>query len=71
MLNHSNMAALSHPQRHPLPAAVFRTRIKETCCIAKAIRGRRRKWAGHTVCMGQKRSTYRVLVGKPEGRPVL
>jgi len=29
------------------------------------------RWAGHIACMEQKRSTYRVLVGQPEGRSVL
>jgi hypothetical protein len=24
------------------------------------------KWAGHVLCMGEKRNAYRVLVGKPE-----
>ena len=32
------------------------------------------RWAGHIACMGERRSVYRVLVGKPEekrplGRP--
>jgi len=69
------MAALSqgnlHPQTHPLPATVLRTGIKEICCIVRAIRGGRMRLAGHTACMEQKRSTYRVLVGKPEGKSVL
>jgi hypothetical protein len=69
------MAALSHgnlhPKRHSLLAAVLRTGIKETCCIVRAIRGRRMRWAGHKACKGQKRSTCRVLVGKPEGSSVL
>jgi len=50
---------------------MLRTGIKETYCIVRAIRGRRMRWAGHTACTGQTRSTYRVLVGKPEGRSVL
>ena len=29
---------------------------------------RKMKWAGHVACMGKRRDTYRVLVGKPEGR---
>ena len=70
----SNMAALSQGNlcspRHPLTAAMLRTGIKETCCIVRAIKGsrRRRRWAGHMACMGEKRSIYRVLVGKLEGR---
>ena len=29
------------------------------------------RWAGHAVCMGERRGVYRVLVGKPEGkRPI-
>jgi len=27
------------------------------------------RWAGHVACMGEERGVYRVLVGKPEGRP--
>jgi hypothetical protein len=26
------------------------------------------RWERHIVCMGEKRSMYRVLVGKPEGK---
>jgi hypothetical protein len=26
------------------------------------------RWAGHVVCMGERRGAYRVLVGKTEGR---
>jgi hypothetical protein len=41
---------------------------------AQVIKSRRVKWTGHTVCMGEKRSIHRVLVGKlvgkrPLGRP--
>jgi hypothetical protein len=32
------------------------------------IRSRRRKWAGHMVCMGERRGLYRVLVGKLQGK---
>jgi hypothetical protein len=28
----------------------------------------RMRWAGHVARMGEKRNTYRLLVGKPEGR---
>jgi len=26
------------------------------------------RWAGHVACMGKRRSVYRVLVMKPEGK---
>jgi hypothetical protein len=29
---------------------------------------RRRRWAGHVARMGERRNSYRLLVGKPEGR---
>ena len=32
------------------------------------IKSRRVRWAGHVVCMGERRGIYRVLVGKPEGK---
>ena len=42
--------------------------------IIPVIKLRRMRWAGHIACMGERRSVYRVLVGKPEekrplGRP--
>jgi len=42
--------------------------------IVRMIKSRRIRWAGYVVHMGQKKSIYRVLVGKPErkrplGRP--
>ena len=36
--------------------------------IARVIKSRRMRWAGHVARMGEGRGVYRVLVGKPEGR---
>jgi hypothetical protein len=36
--------------------------------IIRVIRSRRLRWAGHVARMGERRSAYRALVGKPEGR---
>jgi hypothetical protein len=36
--------------------------------IIRVIKSRRLRWAGHVVCMGERRGAYRSLVGKPEGR---
>jgi hypothetical protein len=36
--------------------------------IVREINSKRTKWAGNVVRMGERRSVYRVLVGKPEGR---
>jgi len=36
--------------------------------IVQVIKSRRMRWAGHVALMGQGRSVYRVLVGKPEGK---
>jgi hypothetical protein len=32
------------------------------------MKSRRMRWAGHVARMGEKRNTYRILVGKPEGK---
>jgi hypothetical protein len=34
----------------------------------RIIKSRRMRWAGHVERMGEKRNTYRLLVGKPEGK---
>jgi hypothetical protein len=34
--------------------------------IIRMIKSRRMRWAGHVSRIGEKRSAYRVLVGKPE-----
>ena len=36
--------------------------------IVRVIKSRRRRWTGHVARMGERRVTYRVLVGKPEGK---
>jgi hypothetical protein len=36
--------------------------------IIKIITSRRMRWTGHVQRMGQKMNTYRLLVGKPEGK---
>jgi hypothetical protein len=36
--------------------------------IIRIIKSRRMRWAGHEARMGEKRTAYRLLVGKPEGK---
>jgi hypothetical protein len=36
--------------------------------IIRMIKSRRMRWAGHVARMGETRSAYRILVGKPEGK---
>ena len=36
--------------------------------IVRVMKSRRMRWAGHVGCMGEERGTYRILVGKPEGK---
>jgi hypothetical protein len=36
--------------------------------IIRVIKSRRMRWAGHVARMGKKRDSYRILVGRPEGR---
>jgi hypothetical protein len=39
--------------------------------IIRMIKLRRMRWAGHVARMGEKRNSYRLLVGKPEGKKPL
>jgi hypothetical protein len=39
--------------------------------IVRVIKSKRMKWAGHVIRMGEGRSVYRVLVGRPEGKSPL
>jgi hypothetical protein len=36
--------------------------------IVRVIKARRMRWAGHVAHMGEVRSAYNILVGRPEGR---
>jgi hypothetical protein len=36
--------------------------------IIRMIKSRRMRWAGHIAQLGARRSAYRILVGKPEGK---
>jgi hypothetical protein len=36
--------------------------------IVRVIKSRRMRWAGHVAPMGEGRGSYRVLVGRPEGK---
>jgi len=36
--------------------------------IVRVIKSRRMRWEGHVARMGERRSVYRILVGKPEGK---
>jgi hypothetical protein len=39
--------------------------------IIRMMKSRRMRWAGHVARMGEKRTAYRLLVGKPEGKRAL
>jgi hypothetical protein len=36
--------------------------------VIRVIKSRRMRWAGPVARMGEKKNTYRILVGKPEGK---
>jgi hypothetical protein len=36
--------------------------------IVRVIKSRRMRWAGHVARMGEGRSVYRVLIGRPQGK---
>jgi hypothetical protein len=36
--------------------------------IIRIIKSRKMRWAGHVARRGEKRNSYRLLVGKPEGK---
>jgi hypothetical protein len=36
--------------------------------IIRMMKSKRVRWAGHAARMGETRNTYRILVGKPEGK---
>jgi len=37
----------------------------------RVIKSRRMRWTGHVALVGEERSVYRLLVGKPEGKRLL
>jgi len=39
--------------------------------IMQLIKSTRIKWAGHVALVGKKRNTYKILVGKPDGKKQL
>jgi hypothetical protein len=38
--------------------------------IIRIIKSRRMRWAGHVARMGEKRTAYRLLVGKARGKEI-
>jgi hypothetical protein len=45
--------------------------LYSTSNIIRIIKSRRMRWAGHVARMGEKKVSYRILVGRPEGsRPL-
>jgi hypothetical protein len=49
----------------------FLERYLANISIIRMIKSTRMRWAGHETRMGEKRNTYRILVGKPEGERLL
>jgi hypothetical protein len=62
------------PKRDEVTGEWRKLHNKELCglysspSIIRIIKSRRMRWAGHVARMGEKRNTYRLLVGKPEGK---
>jgi hypothetical protein len=42
--------------------------IKYSPNAIEVIRSRRMRWVGHVVGMGEMRTAFKVLIGKPEGK---
>ena len=55
---------------HNVKVKIFKCVFKKYCSpnIARVIKSRRMRWAGHVARMAKERGAYRVLVGKPEGK---
>jgi hypothetical protein len=51
----------------PTPLLMNRINLQTTRLI-RVIKSRRMRWAGHAARMGERRNTYKILVGNPEGR---
>jgi hypothetical protein len=47
---------------------VFIRDLHSSPSIIRTMKSRRKRWADHVARMGEKRNTYRLLVGKPEGK---
>ena len=47
---------------------IYNNNLYSSPNIVRVIKSRIMRWAGHEARMGEGRSVYRVLVGKPEGR---
>jgi hypothetical protein len=62
------------PKRDEVTAERRKLHNEELCdlysspSIIRIIKWKRMRWAGHVARMGEKRNTYRLLVGKPEGK---
>jgi hypothetical protein len=62
------------PTRDEVTGGWRKLHIEELCDlysspnIIRIIKSRRMRWAGHLARMGEKRNSYRLLVGKPEGK---
>ena len=50
---------------------LYHEELNELYCSLNGVRvtvSSRMRWTGHVACMGEKRDTFRVLMGKPEGK---
>jgi hypothetical protein len=65
---------ISGPKRDEVTGEWRKLHNEELCdlysssSIIRIIKSRRMRWVGHVARMGEKRNTYRLLVGKPEGK---
>jgi hypothetical protein len=74
MFENRVLRRIFEPKRHEVTGEWRKLHNKELhdlCSspnISKIKKARRMRWEGHVARMGEMRSAYRLLVGKPEGR---
>jgi hypothetical protein len=73
-VSENKLLRISGPKRDEVTGGWRKLRIEDLLnlyyspSIIKIIRSWRMRWAGHVARMGEKRNTYRLLVGRPEGK---
>jgi hypothetical protein len=67
----TNIPAISNRSRRRRKSLLIVVLLLVSPNIIRMIKSRRMRWAGQVARMGEKRNTYRILVGKPEGREPL
>jgi len=71
ILTQNDISLIESIDSKQISSAGLKCLYLQNAIIVRVIKSRRMRWAGHVASVGEGRGSYRILVGRPEGKKLL